>query len=340
MAAWKKTSASVRSVFDISRELAEKRAREFDVSTVHQDLDRLIEESDIVDVCTPPHTHAEIARKVIDAGRHLLIEKPLVTSTDDWDGMVEAMSGSPSKIAVVHNLKFVSSVQRAKRWVEEGRIGRVIGLSRQFLTDPSTDRMIAGGKHWSHDLPGGRWFETLPHELYLTHYFAGPMDLSSVTVVRTATAPRGVSADEVLIAMKGPTSLGTIHYSANCALNKRMLFVYGTEGMITVDLLSDVAYLARIRDSHSRRAIGRLFMESGQTMARMIPDRMGYTWRQLRGRTPHEGIIQAFVRYLDGKGPSPSPVDEIDYVVRNCDRIGRAIDSQAEDFALAETASV
>ena len=123
LAAWRKTTASVSGVFDISRDLAEKRARDFNVSIIYDDLDRLIDKSDIIDVCTPPHTHASIARKVIESGRHLLIEKPLVTSIEDWDNLLEAMSGSPSKIGVVHNLKYVSSVQQAKQWIDEGRIG-------------------------------------------------------------------------------------------------------------------------------------------------------------------------------------------------------------------------
>lgn len=336
--AWgRRKSATVLGVFDLDRSLAERRAAQFQLGRVYDSIEDLIQSVDVVDVCTPPHTHAAIARQVIEAGRHLIIEKPLVTSLHDWETLSELISRSRVKIAVVHNLKFVSSVLRAKKWVSDGRIGNVLAVSRQFLTNTATDRMLDARGHWSHKLPGGRWFETLPHELYLIHHFAGPLELSAVTVVQTDDPPPGVSAEEVLISLKGDTSLATIHYSGNCGLNRRMLYIYGSTGMITIDLLSDAAYLSTISDSRPKRAVGRLFLEGGQIAAQMIPDRLGYLRRRLKDETPHSRIINAFDEYLDGRGPAPTPLDEIDYVVRNCDKIGKDIDNQVSDPVIPAT---
>ncbi len=44
--------------------------------------------------------------------------------------------------------------------------------------------------------------------------------------------------------------------------------------------------------------------------------------------SPHSLLIGAFDRALHGRGENPTPLDEIDYVVRNCDAIGREIDRQ------------
>lgn len=339
--AWKAIeSASITGVFDLDGSLAEKRAAQFGGIRVYTDLEELIEDCNVIDVCTPPHTHSAIANQVISAGRHLLIEKPLVTELEDWEQLSALIARAGVKVSVVHNLKFVRSVQKAKQWVDEGRIGRVIGVSRQFLTNPAADRMLDAGGHWSHRLPGGRWFETLPHELYLTHYFAGPLSVADVTVVKTSDPPPGVSADEVLITLRGEESLGMIHYSGNCALNRRMLFIYGSTGLITVDLLSDAIHISRISDSRKKRAVGRLFLEGMQVVGRMIPDRFVYVQRQLAGRTPHAAIIKAFATHLEGRGPEPTPLDEIDYVVRNCDKIGKMIDQRANAGAIVTEAFV
>ena len=327
--AWQKTEGCrVIGVFDLNRKLAKKRTRAFKIEKIYDDLERLIAECDIVDVCTPPQTHSQIAQQVVAAGRHLVIEKPLVTDVVDWDELSAMLSESPGKIAVIHNLKFTNSVQLAKRWVNEGRIGEIIRVEREFLTNPETDRMLVGDSHWSHQLPGGRWYETLPHELYLTHYFAGALELADVTVAQTAHAPAGAPADEVLITLKGDHCLATVHFSANCRLNKRVFTIQGTEGLITIDILSDFATLSTLRDKKWQRTIGRPLLEVGLTLWRSIPDRTSYLYRQLRGQTPHTNLIQAFGRYLQGQGPAPTPLDEIDYVVRNCDRIGRGIDRQ------------
>jgi predicted dehydrogenase len=327
--AFRKTvTCHVRGVFDVNRSLAEKRAKEFSIGKIYDRLEDLIAECDIVDVCTPPQTHAPIAQQVIKAGKHLLIEKPLVTDLADWEELLALTKGAPGSITVVHNLKFLRSVQIAKRWVDQGRIGRIIGINRQFLTGPETDRMLVGNTHWSHKLPGGRWFETLPHELYLTHYFSGALDLSGVTAVHTSHAPAGAPADEVFITLKGNDCISTIHFSANCQLNKRVLTLYGTQGLITIDLLSDFASITTTRDRHWLRAIGTPLLTSINTLVRWIPDRISYVFQHLRGQSPHANIIQAFDRYLQGQGPLPTPLEEIDYVVRNGDKIGREIDKQ------------
>jgi len=175
--AWQKTPGfTVRGVIDTNAEQAQKRAGQFKIDTIFNRLDQLIEACDVVDVCRPPQSHAAIAQQAVAGGRHLVMEKPVVTDVADWDKLAKSVNEAKTKLAVIHNAKFLRSIQQAKRWVDDGRIGDVIRVHREFLTHASTDRMLVGEGHWSHKLPGGRWFETLPHELYLTHWFAGPLD--------------------------------------------------------------------------------------------------------------------------------------------------------------------
>lgn len=327
--AWRKTeTCRVEGVFDVGKELAEKRAKEFQISRVFENLDDLIEACDVVDICTPPHTHAEIAIKTVRAGKHLLIEKPLVTQIGEWDELQKEAERTQANITVIHNLKFSHSVQQAKKWIDEGRIGKVFSMARQFLTSPENDRMLVGNTHWSHKLPGGRWFETMPHELYLFHYLVGPLELKNVAALHTPKAPAGAPADEVLITMQNDECIATIQFSANCQMNKRMLYIYGTKGIITVDILSDYVFLTESSDAKWKRAVGLSAIDAGAALMRTIPDRSHYALRHGRGDTPHSNIITAFDRFIAGKGPAPTPMDEVDYVVRNCDRIGKEIDRQ------------
>jgi 2-alkyl-3-oxoalkanoate reductase len=327
--AWQRVKAcTVQGVFDLNRELAEKRSREFNIGKIYDTLEALIAECDIVDICTPPQTHASIAQQAITGGCHLVVEKPLVTDVADWDKMAALLDGSPVTITMIHNLKFARSVQQAKQWVDEGRIGQVIRIQRDFLTSPEADRMLVGN-HWSHQLPGGRWFETLPHELYLTHYFVGPLEVADVVAVRTDHAPAGTPADEVVITLKGKECLATVHFSGNCRQNRRAFTVQGTEGIISVDLLADFASLSTYKDRRWKRAIGGFAAaETSRDALRWLPNRVMYGWRQLQGETPHTVIISAVDQYLQGLAETPTPIEEIDYVVRNGDLIGREIDRQ------------
>lgn len=330
LAAWRRApGCRLEGIFDRRREAAEERARQFRLSRVHDSFASLVADCDVIDLCTPPHTHAELAREVLAAGRHLLCEKPIVTRLSDWEELSGLAAGSAGSLAVVHNVKYVAAVRRARRWLEQGRIGRPFRLTRIFFTDPASDRMLAA-PHWSHELPGGRWFETLPHALYLTHQLMGPLDLASVTALATAAAPVGAPADEVAIVLRGADRLADVHYSANCGLNRRWLTVWGTDGRIEIDLLSDSAYLDRVRDSRPSRALAGLPQAAGRAV-RWPLDRAAYVASRLQGHSPHAALIADFARHLRGEGPSPTPLEEIDYVVRTADAIGREIDRQARD---------
>jgi hypothetical protein len=131
--------------------------------------------------------------------------------------------------------------------------------------------------------------------------------------------------DEVLISLKSSECIASIRYSANCKLNRRTLEICGTEGFITLDLLSDSAFISRLKDSKCKRAMGISFMESVLRLSGMLADRSGYFTRRFSGNTPHSRMIDAFYKYLAGAGAVPTPISEIDYVVRNCDRISREI---------------
>jgi predicted dehydrogenase len=229
-------------------------------------------------------------------------------------------------------------VRTAKQWVDEGRIGDIIRVQREFLTSPATDRMLVGHKHWSHRLPGGRWFETLPHELYLTHWFAGAMTPIDAAIASTPAAPPGAPADEVVLTLGGPRALATIHFSANCAANRRVFTLQGSLGQIQVDILSDLATVQTIKDARWSRAAGRPLLAAGQALLQGVGDRSRYGWRRLRGESPHVRAVKAFADYVLDRAESPTPLDEIEYVVVNCDRIGGMIDARLREIGKVPSA--
>lgn len=336
LAGWRRAGGcKVEGLLDVDPEAARARAARFGVPRVFADLEEACAAADVVDVCTPPHTHPSIAAQAADAGRHVLVEKPVVTSIADWEALRPRFEGEGPRLGVVHNLKFTRAVMQAGRWLADGRIGRLLRLRHDFLTHPSADRMLAG-PHWSHDLPGGRWFETLPHALYLIHELAGPLELAAVAALRTPSKPAGVAADEVELLLAGPGCLATISYSANCPANRRTLRLVGELGTIHVDLLADAVHIERRSDGRTARALGPAPASMARLGARFLPDRLEYLTDRVRGVTPHGRLIAAFAGHLRGEGEHPTPLAEVDYVVRRCDEIGRRIDAVAGDDRAAD----
>jgi predicted dehydrogenase len=326
---WKKTANSeVYGLFDLSKDLVNKKANKYSISKTYHSLEAIIKDCDVLDVCTPPHTHFAICKQIIQAGKDLLIEKPLVTDVGEWEELKILIEKHQVKVGLCHNLKFNLSVQNAKKKIDKGAIGELIRINRYFLTHPISDRMLRGNDHWSHKLQGGRWYETMPHELYLTHYFAGWSKLDNVSALATPNATEGAPADEVCFTLSNNKVISNYHYSSNSLQNKRYIEFIGTKGIITLDVLSDMMLIDTVIDSKTNRAIGILGLDSIKKSIQIIPDRVRYYIEKLKGISPHTRIIRQFDTYLDGKSESPTPLEEIDFVVQYCDIVGQAIDKQ------------
>ena len=82
----------------------------------------------LVDVCTPGDTHAEIAIAALEAGKHVLCEKPLANTVDEAKAMVAAAEAAKAKgvlSMVGFNYRRVPAVALARQLVEQGRIGEI-----------------------------------------------------------------------------------------------------------------------------------------------------------------------------------------------------------------------
>ncbi|MCY7342416.1 MAG: Gfo/Idh/MocA family oxidoreductase, partial [Pseudonocardia sp.] len=92
----------------------------------------------LVDICTPGDTHAEIAIAALDAGKHVLCEKPLANTVDEARAMVAAAERARTRgvrAMVGFNYRRVPAVALARRMVEQGRIGRIHHVRATYLQD-------------------------------------------------------------------------------------------------------------------------------------------------------------------------------------------------------------
>jgi predicted dehydrogenase len=111
------------------------------------DWTRLLARTDIdlVDICSPGDTHAEIAIAALEAGKHVLCEKPLANTVAEAEAMTAAAERAAERgvrSMVGFTYRRVPAIALARRLVEEGRIGDVRHVRAQYLqdwlTDPST----------------------------------------------------------------------------------------------------------------------------------------------------------------------------------------------------------
>ncbi len=92
----------------------------------------------IIDVCTPGDSHAEIALAALDAGKHVICEKPLANTVEEAEAMADAAAQAQARgivSMVAFNYRRVPAIALARRLVAGGRLGTIRHVRAQYLQD-------------------------------------------------------------------------------------------------------------------------------------------------------------------------------------------------------------
>lgn len=90
------------------------------------------ENIDAVSVCLPNYLHAPVSIAALNAGAHVLCEKPMATSREEAEQMIEAAKRNNKKLMIGHNQRFVSSHQKARKLIEQGEVGKIYSFRTSF----------------------------------------------------------------------------------------------------------------------------------------------------------------------------------------------------------------
>lgn len=95
---------------------------------------------DVVDICAPGDTHAEIALAALAAGKHVLCEKPLANSVADADRMAAAAEAAPDVVAMCgFSYRRTPALSLARELIAAGRLGEIRHVRAQYLQDWLSD---------------------------------------------------------------------------------------------------------------------------------------------------------------------------------------------------------
>jgi predicted dehydrogenase len=279
---------------------------------------------DVVHVLTPPQTHRAIAVQSIDAGCHVLVEKPMAMSAEESRAMLEVSRRRDRRLGVCHNYLFVPAFLEARRLIERGALGRIVAADiywrmSTFRTDVRRDAVA-----WMRELPGGPFLEVLPHLVYLVQAVMGSLTVASVVshggvasrgkarsngVVTAPGAATSHGGDDdppetelraILESPRGPVSLGI---SLEAAPVQKLLRIHGTAMSLHVDLATSVLVKLPARaDTAVTRAL-----TTADFAAQLGGGLIGNAVRAATGRLRrgHEMLIERFYESLACGTPIP-----------------------------------
>lgn len=172
---------SIAALVDIFPEKAAKANQEFQLDAeVFSDFRDLLKRPDIqlVSICTPPYTHAEMAVACLRSGKDVLVEKPMAASLEECDTILRAEKESGRTLSVIAQNRFRTPVMNLKRLLDTGLIGDVVhvqvdsfwwrGHSYYDLWWRGTWEKEGGGctlNHAVHHIDMLSWMMGLPQEV-------------------------------------------------------------------------------------------------------------------------------------------------------------------------------
>ena len=186
-----------KTVCDIVPEIAEDFKERFSFEKACTDYMDIINdpEIDIVCVCTPNDSHAEISIAALKAGKHVICEKPIATKTEDAKDMAEAAEEAAKKGIVSmcgYQYRRVPAIDEAKKIIESGRLGEITNVRAQYLQSWSADpRSPLSWRFVKETAGAGTLGDIFTHALDIAQYLAGNVT-DVVSMVKTYIKERPV----------------------------------------------------------------------------------------------------------------------------------------------------
>jgi predicted dehydrogenase len=270
----------------------------------------------VVSICTPPQTHKDLTIYAFEHGADVLLEKPFAVTLEEAREIIAVQQRTGRKLSVVHQNKFMAGILRMTDIVRRGEAGRVLHIGLTWMTNGDQDRMVIDPDFWCHKIPGGRWAESLPHQLYIAYALVGEMRLLSVAARKTTDKWPWMSADEVDVVLESRDGYVNIRMSANPEETKRRINVlHGTKASFMFSYKTAFALAER----PNARISADLFRR--WLVARLTPRP-----KQAAPPSPHEYVINHFLDYVLNDGPNPTSPEEALHVEELNEQFGAAFE--------------
>lgn len=182
---WPAPAMPVRkTIAEATVPLAEEASRRFGFETYTADWREVVEdpEIDVIDIATPNHLHAEIAIAAARAGKHIISEKPLARTSEEAKQMYDAVKEAGVVHMVAFNYRRTPAVALAKKFIEEGAIGRITNFRGTYLQDWSADPNSPLSWRFQKKIAGsGALGDIATHVIDLARYLVG--DIAQVNAL-------------------------------------------------------------------------------------------------------------------------------------------------------------
>jgi len=230
--------AEIVACFDTYAPGAERFAEQHGV-TGYTDLDKMLADDrvDIINICTPSGAHRDAAVAAANAGKHVVVEKPLEITLQRCDDIINACRDNNVKLCTILPSRFSPANQALKAAIDSGKFGHLTLGDTYVKWWRSQEYYDSGGWRGTWKLDGGgSYMNQAIHNVDLIYWFMG--EVESVSALTSTVAHERIEVEDVgVAALKFKNgALGTIEATtaAYPGLLKRTE-IHGTKGSVVVE---------------------------------------------------------------------------------------------------------
>lgn len=167
--------SEVRGISDEKQDLMDEFGNKYNIPFKTNNIDELInrKDIDIVGIYTPDHLHSEHCIKALEAGKHVICTKPMVTSVEDCVKIINLVRKNKLKFLVGQTCRFVPSFMYGKRMLDEGLLGDPIVVEASYVHDL---RDVYDKTTWRWQAPQKLIYGGACHPIDLVRWICGDID--------------------------------------------------------------------------------------------------------------------------------------------------------------------
>lgn len=236
---WANKSAEITAVCDIDETRANDMAEKYGAKafTCFEDLLKL-EEIDAINICLPNDLHAPVSIAALNAGKHVLCEKPMATSLEEAEEMINIAEKNKKTLMIAHNQRFVTSHQKAKQLIESGELGKVYSFRTSFGHPGPEGWSIDGRASWFFNKEQaviGALGDLGVHKSDLIRYLLGEVSEVGAFVETSAKDDTEVDDNAVVILKMESGVIGTIAASWSYIASDNSTVIYGENAILRLE---------------------------------------------------------------------------------------------------------
>jgi predicted dehydrogenase len=234
-------AVELAAVCDADPEVAHAFAEEFGCRA-HTDYRELVADPavGIVDLILPHFLHREAALATLDAGKHLLLEKPAAPNFEDSLAIYRRAQEVGTHFMIAENTRHIAAYRAVARLLEDGAIGEVNHVRTELRSNEKLHLSIRDNWRTKFALGGGLVLDTGAHSFYLIAWLLGEIESLRATARKVFPLPNEIEdTAEVTGRLKSGAHFDCMFTSVSEAPHSERLELYGTKGVILMDQAQD-----------------------------------------------------------------------------------------------------